>query len=150
MFKIVTQLKKFSQQANQNALNFVLQANLSQMICHALDIQKYNEANLVLRHFVQRSARLLPMFADLKVSGLHDRQDRQNYSAIANLFQHFNYDDETSKHLMNSDILERIRNCFTAIHNAEELSEDSSDKLLSHFYEEYHRLMQNWMKIELN
>lgn len=120
------------------------------MITHAIDIKKYNEANLVLRHFVQRSARLLPLFADLKVSGLSDRQSKQNYSAIANLFQHFNYDDETSKYLINSDILDRIRHSFHAIYNADSLSEEAAEKLLSHFYEEYHRLMQNWMSIELN
>lgn len=120
------------------------------MICHTIDIKKYNEANLVLRHFIQRSARLLPIFADLKVSGLKDRQSKQNFSAIANLFQHFNFDDETSKHLINSDILERIRNCFHAIYNADILSEEASQKLLNHFFEEYNRLMQNWIRIELN
>lgn len=120
------------------------------MICQTIDIKKYNEANLVLKHFIQRSARLLPIFAELKVSGLTDRQSKQNFSAIANLFLHFNYDDETSKHLMNSDILERIRNCYQAIYNAEILTEESSDELLSHFFEEYQRLMQNWLKIELN
>ena len=124
--------------------------NSEVMICHTLDIKKYNEANLVLKHFIQRSARLLPIFADLKVSGLNNRESKQNYAAISNLFQHFNYDDETSKHLINSDILERIRACFQAIYNADQLSEETSDQLLSHFFEEYHRLMQDWMKIELN
>jgi hypothetical protein len=120
------------------------------MICHTLDIKKYNEANLVLKHFIQRSARLLPIFADLKVNGLTDRESKQNYAAITSLFQHFNYDDETSRHLINSDILERIRNCFQAIYNSDTLSEESADQLLCHFFEEYHRLMQDWMKIELN
>ena len=120
------------------------------MICHTLDIKRYNEANLVLKHFIQRSARLLPIFADLKVSGLDSRQSKQNYSSIAQLFEHFNYDDETSKHLINSDILTRIRNCFHAIHNADELTENSSETLLNHFFEEYNRLMQDWMRIELN
>lgn len=120
------------------------------MICHTLDIKKYNEANLVLKHFIQRSARLLPIFADLKVSGLTNRESRQNYAAISTLFQHFNYDDETSKYLINSDILERIRNCFQAIRNAGTLSEEAADQLLSHFFEEYQRLMNDWMKIELN
>ena len=120
------------------------------MICHTLDIKKYNEANLVLKHFIQRSARLLPLYADLKISGLKDRQSIQNFSAITQLFQNFNYDDETSKHLINSDILERIRSCFQAVHNAEKLTESAAEKLMSHFFVEYNRLMQNWMKIELN
>jgi hypothetical protein len=120
------------------------------MICHTIDIKKYNEANLILRHFIQRSARLLPLFAELKVSGLKDRESRQNFHAIAELLQHFNFDDETSKHLINSDILERIRNCFNAINNADVLTEEASKKLLNHFFEEYNRLMQNWLRIELN
>ena len=120
------------------------------MICQTIDIKKYNEANLVLRHFIQRSARLLPIFAELKVSGLNDRQSRQNFSAIANLFEHFNFNDETSEHLIDSNILERIRSCFQAIQNADSLSQKEADELLGYFFHEYNRLMQNWMKIELN
>jgi hypothetical protein len=120
------------------------------MIDHAIDIKKYNEANFVLKNFIQRSARLLPIFAELKISGLQDLQSERNFNSIANLFQDFNYDDTMSQYLINSDILERIRVSYQAIYQAELLSEESSEQLLSHFFEEYNRLIKHWMQIELN
>lgn len=120
------------------------------MITQTVDIKKYNEVNLVLRHFIQRSARLLPMFAELKTLNSHDSESTSQYQAISDLFMQFNYDDATSKHFMSSDILERIRNTFFAIHNADELTPEVADKLLSHFFEEYQRLLTNWSAIELN
>jgi len=120
------------------------------MINQTVNIKKYNEANLVLRHFIQRSARLLPIFAELKTLKLKDSESRRQFEAIAEMFKHFNYDDETSRHLMNSDILERVRTTFWAIYNAEELSSKSSDALLSHFFSEYQSLLHNWNLVELN
>ncbi len=120
------------------------------MISQTVDIKKYNEVNLVLRHFIQRSARLLPIFAELKTMQSNDGESISQYQAISDLFMQFNYDDATSKHFMNSDILERIRNTFFAIHNADELTAEVSDKLLSHFFEEYQRLLNNWSVVELN
>jgi hypothetical protein len=120
------------------------------MISHTVDIRRYNEVNLVLRHFIQRSARLLPIFAELKTLNLPDTESQRQYQAICDLFMQFNYDDATSKNLINSDILERVRNTFYAIHNAKELSPEVADQLLSHFYDEYQRLLNTWSTIELN
>jgi len=120
------------------------------MISHTVDIKRYNEVNLVMRHFIQRSARLLPIFAELKTLNLTDVESIRQYQAICDLFMQFNYDDTTSRNLINSDILERIRNTFYAIHNADELSTEVADQLLSHFFEEYQRLLKAWSVIELN
>ena len=120
------------------------------MISHTVDIKKYNEVNLVMRHFIQRSARLLPIFAELKTSNLPDAESKRQYQAICDLFMQFNYDDTASKNLINSDILERIRNTFTAIHNSKELTANVADHLLSHFFEEYQRLLNVWSTVELN
>jgi hypothetical protein len=120
------------------------------MISHTVDIKRYNEVNLVMRHFIQRSARLLPIFAELKTLNLPDSESKSQYQSICDLFMQFNYEDSTSKHLINSDILERIRNTFFAIHNADELSTEVADQLLSHFFEEYQRLLNVWSTVELN
>ena len=120
------------------------------MICQTIDIKKYNEANLVLKSFIHRSARLLPIFADLKVSGLEDKQAIQDFESIVELFAYFNYDDDTSKFYLNSDILERIRDTYQAIYNAESLNQESAQNLLSHFFTEYNKLLGQWVRVELN
>jgi hypothetical protein len=131
--------------------SFVIEViKLQEMISHTVEIKKYNEVNLVLRHFIQRSARLLPIFAELKTLKNSDTESQAQYQAICDLFMQFNYDDSTSRQLINSDILERIRNTFYAIHNADELSTEVAEQLLSHFFEEYQRLLNNWSTIELN
>ena len=128
----------------------VITSNSVHMISHTVEIKKYNEVNLVLRHFIQRSASLLPIFAELKTLNLSDAESIRQYQAICDLFLQFNYDDSTSQHYIGSDILDRIRNTFFAIHNADELSTEVADHLLSHFFEEYQRLLNNWSAIELN
>jgi len=123
---------------------------MSVMICQPFDIQKQNETNLALRNFIQRSAQLLPLFAELKTSGLTDYESIEQYNAISNLISHFKFDDEISHHQMNSDILERIRLSYNAINNSPQLSEKESENILSHFFKEYERLLNVWKKVEMN
>lgn len=120
------------------------------MICQPFDIQKQNDATLVLRHFIQRSARLLPIFAELKTTSATDYQAKEQFDAIVNLFNEFNYDDELSKKLLNSDILDRIRASFYTILNAKSISEIEGKNILAYFFEEYQRLMNTWIRIEMN
>ncbi len=144
----------------QNCIFFVIQPTffillrhiikLTIMICQPFDIQKQNDATLVLRHFIQRSARLLPIFAELKTTSETDFHAKEQYDAIVNLFSEFNYDDQLSQKLLNSDILDRIRASFYAILNARSISEKEAENILAYFFEEYQRLMNVWIRIEMN
>jgi len=79
------------------------------------EINRLNEANLVLRHFVDLSAKLLPFLDELiRKNELSDIEELSK-SKIMSVFESYQFDTKTSEMLINSNILELIKKTYTKI-----------------------------------
>lgn len=107
-----------------------------------------NEAVFILRHFIDLSARLLPLLykLDQKTNPLDEEiRDKEKIMVV---FNTYNFSTNTSKFLLESNILELIKNCYQQI--TEEYTKDSKQDALTAFLNEYNRLKTQWRQIELN
>lgn len=112
------------------------------------NIQEMNEAVFILRHFIDLSARLLPILfkIDQKITPSYD--ELRNREKILNVFKKYKFDTNTSNLLLESNILELIKKCYTIIteENASVIKQDC----LTDFLNEYNRLKNNWRIVENN
>ncbi len=112
------------------------------------NIQEMNEAVFILRHFIDLSARLLPLLykIDQKITPTID--DLRDKEKILTVFQNYNFETKTSKVLLESTILDLIRECYLNI-----IKEDiliNKQVSLTQFLTEYNRLKNNWRIVENN
>lgn len=113
-------------------------------------IQQINEATIVLRHFIELSAKLLPFFNELsKKSALlpHELNDRNK---IIEVYRSYGFDTNTSEILMESDILEIIQQTFRSIEKRRPGKDSDSDKLMAIFQNKHHELVRNWRLTDTN
>lgn len=114
-------------------------------IMKADEIGQLNEANLVLRHFVNLSAKLLPFLDELQRKQNPTLQELQNKNKIMDVFESYNFDTTTSEMLVGSDVLELIRRAFEHISQTSYfLRPGQTNPSLVRFLKEYHRLQYNW------
>ena len=115
------------------------------------DIAQLNEANLVLRHFVDLSARLLPFLDELQRKRFPTDEEQSYKERIMDVFRNYNFDTKTSEMLIGSNILELIKRSFDTISSRSyRLRPGQKNGTLSHFLREYNRLNDNWMKSAAN
>lgn len=112
------------------------------------NIQEVNEAVIILRHFIDLSARLLPILYKLDKIVEPTDADIRDKNRILEVFQSYNFETQTSNLLLESNVLELIKQCYLEIQN-NELSLAKDDSFLA-FLEEYNRLKNNWRIIENN
>ncbi len=112
------------------------------------NIQEVNEAVIILRHFIDLSARLLPILYKLDKIAEPTDADIRDKNRILEVFQSYNFETQTSNLLLESNVLELIKQCYLEIQN-NELSLAKDDSFLA-FLEEYNRLKNNWRIIENN
>ncbi len=113
-------------------------------------IQRINEAVIVLRHFIDLSATLLPFLDELQQKSKPSSIDLQDKERIIDVYKSYSFDNVTSKLLMNSNILDLINQTFVQLVEEKELDHPNSKKLLSEFKEEHERLKKNWEIIDSN
>lgn len=116
----------------------------------AKHISDVNEAILVLRHFVELSAKLLPFLDELdrkKAPTMHDLKSREKIIAV---YQNYEFDTNTSRVLMNSDVLQLIKESFEHICERRGKGRRSKKNYLHQFLKEHERLQQNWGMIQAN
>ena len=112
---------------------------------NAEEIDKLNEANLVLRHFVDLSARLLPFLDELQRKKNPTLEELKNKNKIIDVFESYNFDTRTSEMLIGSNILELIKKSFDHISQTSYfLRPGQKNGVLSKFLNEYRRLSDNW------
>lgn len=112
------------------------------------NIQEVNEAVIILRHFIDLSARLLPILYKLDKIAAPTATDINDKNRILEVFQSYNFETQTSNLLLESNVLELIKQCYLEIQN-NEVSRSKEDSFLA-FLEEYNRLKNNWRIIENN
>ena len=113
-------------------------------------ISDVNEAILVLRHFVELSAKLLPFLDELerkKAPTMHNLKSRDKIIAV---YRNYEFDTQTSKVLMNSDVLELIKTSFENICNRKNRSRKNHSRPLIQFLREHDRLQRNWGIVQAN
>ena len=115
-------------------------------------IEHINEALLVLRHFIDLSARLLPFLDELQRKHKPTISEIVDKKKILDVYRNYQFDTRTSEMLLNSNILELIQNTFE---NAEQEAQNGrrrrrSNRALRRFLQEHERLSQNWGRIDAN
>lgn len=114
-------------------------------------INDVNEAILVLRHFIELSAKLLPFLEELECKRVQTIEDRLNKQKIIDVYRNYDFDTNTSVLLMNSNVLELIRDSFDHICNAEcARKRRNKSQILRRFLSEHERLRENWGWIQAN
>ena len=115
------------------------------------EINKLNEANLVLRHFVDLSAQLLPFLEQLERKKELSIEEASYKLKIKTVFENYNFDTKTSQLLINSNVLELIQNTFHKIVTSASVENSRAHKrTLRKFLFEHQRLSQSWNLIESN
>lgn len=115
------------------------------------EISQLNEANLVLRHFVDLSARLLPFLDELQRKKEPTKEELCYKQKIIDVFSNYSFDTKTSEFLIGSNILELIKRSFDSISASTYLLRPGQKNgSLSHFLREYNRLNDNWNRSAAN
>lgn len=111
------------------------------------EIGNINQALYILKHFIDLSAKLLPILYDLESRRNLSPSEYQNKIKIREIYENHNIDTSTSLHLIDSNVLELIKNSFDAI-----LYDNRVSKIqhLKSFLGEYKRLLQQWNTIASN
>jgi hypothetical protein len=111
------------------------------------EIGNINEAILVLKHFIDLSARLLPFLHELETKNKPTPEEYRNKMRIREVYESYEFDPSTSKILLNSDVLELIKSSFNSIIANRRCRRNQT---LTAFMQEYERLKSNWEYIESN
>ena len=112
---------------------------------NAQEITHLNEANLVLRHFINLSAKLLPFLDELQRKKNPSLQELKNKNKIIDVFENYNFDTRTSEMLIGSNVLELIHKAFVHISETSYfLKPGQENPLLKKFLLEYQRLRYSW------
>lgn len=113
-------------------------------------VQQINDATVVLRHFVELSAKLLPFFNELSKRRKLSKQDIEDRTKIIEVFNNYNFDTNTSVILMNSDILEIIQDTFKTIEKRIPGERSDADAYLRLFRKKHEELVLDWNSTESN
>lgn len=113
-------------------------------------ITQVNDATVVLRHFIELSAKLLPFFNELSKKELLQPYELDNRKKIIEVFRSYKFDTCTSAILMNSTILETITELFKHIEQRVPGENSFADVLLDEFLSEHDELVSNWVRTDLN
>ncbi|WP_341900950.1 hypothetical protein [Fluviicola taffensis] len=113
-------------------------------------IQQINEATIVLRHFIELSAKLLPFFNELSKKDILLPQEKNDRDKIIEVYRNYGFDTSTSEILMESDILETIQQTFKSIEKRAYGKESDSDKLMTIFQNKHRQLVLNWKQTDIN
>jgi len=114
------------------------------------DIYQLNEANLILRHFVDLSAKLLPFLNELENKKHLSASEELDKQKIIDVFISYQFDIKTSETLIGSNILELIQKTFEHIIYSKKLNKRTERKMLHSFLLEHKRLSDNWEQIDAN
>ncbi len=122
----------------------------SEVMLRTNDIYQLNEANLILRHFVDLSAKLLPFLNELENKKSLSASEQLDKQKIIDVFVSYQFDTKTSETLIGSNILELIQKTFENIIFSKKLNKRTEQKLLRNFLLEHKRLSDNWEQIDAN
>lgn len=114
-------------------------------------INNVNEALLILRHFIDLSAKLLPFLDELERKKYPTHAEINSRNKIMEVYKNYSFDTSTSRTLLNSDVLDLIKETFESI-SVKSISDPRKprNKSLRMFLMEHRRLQENWFNAEAN
>jgi hypothetical protein len=112
------------------------------------NIQYRNEVDFILRYFIDRSAKLLPILYILDQKENPLKMEIAQKNKIMKIFRTIDFPAYKKNKIPESTILTRIRNCFELI--TQDISKAEKQKGLIDFLQEYNRIKESWRKVELN
>ena len=141
-----------TQRLQRNDGHFRLRSTMQQSINITLkDIHSVNEALLVLRHFIDLSARLLPFLDELQRKDAPTEQEQYDKQRIISVYENYHFDTKTSEVLINSNILELINDSFQTLASCRTCDEyDTAQRKLVAFILEHKRLKDKWSFVNAN
>jgi hypothetical protein len=113
-------------------------------------IQQVNDATVVLRHFIELSAKLLPFFNELSKKERLLPREAQDKQHIIDVFHGYKFDTSTSLILMNSTILDTIQQTFHLIEERIPGESSRADAAIEKFFAEHDMLVQDWVMTDNN
>lgn len=112
-------------------------------------IQTINTALFVMRHFVELSSRLLPYFEKI-TREQEDNKFQSEQKKIEAVYESYEINPETSKLLMNSNIIALIQKGYHAIKTRSSSKDKKVYRILRDFKKEYKKLQNDWNYTTLN
>lgn len=110
-------------------------------------IREINDAVLIIKHFVELSSKLLPFLVELSEKSELNEHEELNKQKIIDVFNSYKFETSSSDILLDSPILDLIKNTYELIQNRE----TNAVKLeMEKMRIEYNRLKNNWKKAILN
>lgn len=144
-------LKHILNKRRLNTVRFIYRTCLFTPPMKTQQITQINEALLVLRHFIDLSARLLPFLEELQSKDRPSLEEQHNLNKIVNVYQSYTFDTNTSRTLLNSNVLELIKESFEALNTTcPDDNRRPNSRPLRKFLLEYKRLSDNWVQIGAN
>lgn len=113
-------------------------------------IQQVNDATVVLRHFIELSAKLLPFFNELSKKDKLLPREAQDRQRIIDVFHGYKFDTSTSMILMNSSILDTIQRTFQQIEKRVPGEQSEADIAIEQFFSEHELLVNDWLLTDYN
>ncbi len=113
-------------------------------------IQQVNDATVVLRHFIELSAKLLPFFNELSKKEKLLPREAQDRQRIIDVFHGYKFDTSTSMILMNSSILDTIQRTFQHIEKRIPGEQSEADHAIEQFFSEHECLVNDWLLTDYN
>ena len=123
---------------------------LQKSIIHSNAVRQVNDATIVLRHFVELSAKLLPFLNELSKKELLLPKESEDRNRIIEVYTNYKFETSTSRILMDSPVLDLIQTVFEAIVDRVPNEESIADELLDQFFEEHEILVLDWQQTDLN
>ncbi len=111
-------------------------------------IQHRNEAVFIMRYFIDRSAKLLPILYILDQKENPIKMEIEQKQKIMKIFRTIDFPSYKKIKMSESILLKRIRNCFELI--TQDISKSEKQKGLIDFLQEYNRLKELWRQVDLN
>ena len=105
---------------------------------------------MVLRHFIELSARLLPFFNELSKKSTLLPAESYDRQRIIEVYKGYNFDASTSLILMNSSILKTIQDAFEKIEQRVPGEPSEADDVIERFFREHDKLVDNWLQTDNN
>lgn len=118
---------------------------IKDFIMKSKNIDRINQAVIVLRHFIDLSGRLLPFLDEINHKAKPSKTEETDRNTIIEIYEQYDFDSDTSKMLMDSPILGLIKQTFDKL-----VAHQNADKELKAFRSELKRLQKNWMVIDAN
>lgn len=110
-------------------------------------IQEINDALFIIRHFIDISAKLLPILAELEIKENLSPQEQIDRQKIITVFDSYSFDSVSSEILMDSPVIELIKDVYNEL-----ISRDKNDLHIAFrsFRKEHERLKKMWSHTALN